>query len=270
MHLGFVHTCTMRCSQDCCPTGRLTCGTRSGTSDDAVSSLSSAGRPDGAGAAPGGDGRSRARRRRPAWVCAGNAVAPQSGGRLGDAGARRPDPRTGPTSASTACTVGRPRGAGRARRRCRTHAVRRPGALREGHRRQPQPRVLLVAPLSGHFATLLRGTVQTLLPDNDVYITDWHNARDVAAERTAASASTNTSSTSSTSSRRSGPGAHLVAVCQPCADALAAVALMAEDDNPGAAAQHDPDGRARRHAHQPDQGQRAGAPASRSSGSSRT
>ena len=43
----------------------------------------------------------------------------------------------------------------------------------------PQPRVLLVAPLSGHFATLLRATVRTMLPDHDVYITDWHNARDV-------------------------------------------------------------------------------------------
>src|SRR5271168_1952535 len=42
-----------------------------------------------------------------------------------------------------------------------------------------QPRVLLVAPMSGHFATLLRGTAQTLLADHDVYITDWHNARDV-------------------------------------------------------------------------------------------
>ena len=42
-----------------------------------------------------------------------------------------------------------------------------------------QPRVLLVAPLSGHFATLLRDTVRTMLPDHDVYITDWHNCRDV-------------------------------------------------------------------------------------------
>ena len=42
-----------------------------------------------------------------------------------------------------------------------------------------QPRVLVVAPLSGHFATLLRGTVKTMLADHDVYITDWHNARDV-------------------------------------------------------------------------------------------
>jgi poly(3-hydroxybutyrate) depolymerase len=43
-----------------------------------------------------------------------------------------------------------------------------------------QPPVLLVAPLSGHFATLLRETVRTLLQDHDVYITDWHNARDVS------------------------------------------------------------------------------------------
>ena len=41
-----------------------------------------------------------------------------------------------------------------------------------------QPRVLVVAPMSGHFATLLRGTVAVLLPDHDVYITDWKNARD--------------------------------------------------------------------------------------------
>ena len=44
---------------------------------------------------------------------------------------------------------------------------------------QPQPRVLLVAPMSGHFATLLRHTVRTMLPEHDIYITDWHNARDV-------------------------------------------------------------------------------------------
>ena len=42
-----------------------------------------------------------------------------------------------------------------------------------------QPRMLLVAPMSGHFATLLRGTVKTLLQDHDVYITDWHNPREI-------------------------------------------------------------------------------------------
>ena len=44
---------------------------------------------------------------------------------------------------------------------------------------QAQPRVLIIAPLSGHFATLLRATVRTMLAEHDVYITDWHNARDV-------------------------------------------------------------------------------------------
>jgi poly(3-hydroxybutyrate) depolymerase len=94
-----------------------------------------------------------------------------------------------------------------------------------------QPRVLLVAPLSGHFATLLRATVRTMLPEHDVYITDWHNARDVALLH----------------GRFGfddyiahlirfleviGPPAHVVAVCQPCVAALVAAAVMAQDNNP--------------------------------------
>jgi polyhydroxyalkanoate depolymerase len=67
-----------------------------------------------------------------------------------------------------------------------------------------QPRVLLVAPLSGHFATLLRSTVRTLLPEHDVYITDWPT-RATSRSCTGASASTTTSRISSVSSRRSGP-----------------------------------------------------------------
>ena len=55
--------------------------------------------------------------------------------------------------------------------------------------------------------------------------------------------------------RKLGPGAHIVAICQPAVPALAAVALMAQDGSPAQPAQHDPDGRADRHAHQPDQGQ---------------
>ena len=43
----------------------------------------------------------------------------------------------------------------------------------------PQPRVLIVAPMAGHFATLLRHTARTMLADHDVYITDWKSARDV-------------------------------------------------------------------------------------------
>jgi len=91
-----------------------------------------------------------------------------------------------------------------------------------------QPRVLMVAPLSGHFSTLLRATVQTMLPEHDVYITDWHNARDVPL----------------TAGRFGfdeyiehlikfldlmGPGTHVLAVCQPCVAVLAAVAVMAQD-----------------------------------------
>ena len=96
---------------------------------------------------------------------------------------------------------------------------------------EQQPRVLLVAPMSGHFATLLRGTVRTLLRDHDVYITDWKNARDVPLA----------DGTFDLDSfvehlilfmETVGPGGHLVAVCQPTVAALAAVAVMAEDRNP--------------------------------------
>ena len=99
------------------------------------------------------------------------------------------------------------------------------------HAGTAQPRVLMVAPLSGHFATLLRATVRTMLPEHDVFITDWHNARDVPL----------------TAGRFGvdeyvdhlikfievmGPGAHVLAVCQPCVAALAAAAAMAEAGNP--------------------------------------
>ncbi|HEY3696594.1 polyhydroxyalkanoate depolymerase [Phenylobacterium sp.] len=94
-----------------------------------------------------------------------------------------------------------------------------------------QPRVLLVAPLSGHFATLLRGTIQTLLPDNDVYITDWRNARDAPLAAGAFGFDEYVAHVISFLETM-GPGSHLIGVCQPCAHALAAVSLMAEDDNP--------------------------------------
>jgi len=94
-----------------------------------------------------------------------------------------------------------------------------------------QPRVLLVAPMSGHFATLMRDTVRTLLPEHDVFVTDWRNARDVPLYE-----------------GRFGfdeyvahlihfldalqPGAHLIAVCQPCVAALVTSAVMAEGEHP--------------------------------------
>ena len=91
-----------------------------------------------------------------------------------------------------------------------------------------QPRILLVAPLSGHFATLLRGTVQTLLPENDVYITDWHNARDVSLSHGEFGLDQYVEHLIRFLEVM-GPGAHVVAVCQPCVAALVAVAMMAED-----------------------------------------
>src|SRR6516162_7224037 len=66
-----------------------------------------------------------------------------------------------------------------------------------------QPRILLVAPMSGHFATLLRGTAQTLLVDHVISFL-----------------------------QVMGPGAHVVGVCQPCVPVLAAAAIMAEDSDP--------------------------------------
>jgi poly(3-hydroxybutyrate) depolymerase len=95
----------------------------------------------------------------------------------------------------------------------------------------PQPPVLLVAPMSGHFSTLLRATVRTMLPEHDVYLTDWHNARDVPVSAGAFGLDGYTEHLIDFL-RVIGPGAHLVAVCQPCVQALAAAALMAEDDDP--------------------------------------
>jgi poly(3-hydroxybutyrate) depolymerase len=95
----------------------------------------------------------------------------------------------------------------------------------------PGPRVLLVAPLSGHFATLLRETARTLLADHDVYITDWHNARDVALSNGEFELD-NYADYLIKFLEVLGPGTHMIAVCQPCVAALAATAIMAEDDNP--------------------------------------
>ncbi|PIL22119.1 poly(3-hydroxybutyrate) depolymerase [Puniceibacterium antarcticum] len=95
----------------------------------------------------------------------------------------------------------------------------------------PQPRVLVCAPLSGHFATLLVGTVKTLLRDHDVYITDWKNARDVPRDAGVFGVDEYVGYIIRFL-EEIGPGAHLLAVCQPCVQALAAVAVMSEQNNP--------------------------------------
>jgi poly(3-hydroxybutyrate) depolymerase len=93
-----------------------------------------------------------------------------------------------------------------------------------------QPKVLLVAPLSGHFATLLRATVRTMLPEHDVFITDWHNARDVAPAHGRFGFDDYVAHLIRFL-ETIGPGAHVIAVCQPCVAALVAASAMAQNNN---------------------------------------
>jgi poly(3-hydroxybutyrate) depolymerase len=113
-------------------------------------------------------------------------------------------------------------------------ALRRPfGQLKHFRREGVEggPRLLIVAPMSGHYATLLRGTVERMLPGHDVYITDWRDAKLVPLD----------------SGRfdlddyidylvafleHIGPGAHMLAVCQPSVPCYAAAALMGQDRHP--------------------------------------
>ena len=93
-----------------------------------------------------------------------------------------------------------------------------------------QPKVLVVAPLSGHFATLLRHTIRTLLVDHDVYVTDWTNARDVPLSEGRFGFDDYVDYVVRFL-ERIGPGTHMVAVCQPAVQALAAAALMSQTRN---------------------------------------
>ncbi|HXQ51867.1 MAG TPA: polyhydroxyalkanoate depolymerase [Stellaceae bacterium] len=94
---------------------------------------------------------------------------------------------------------------------------------------EDQPRVLLVAPMSGHFSTLLRGTVERLLTDHDVYITDWINARNVPMLHGRFDLDDHIDLMREFI-RFLAPDVHVIAVCQPSVPVLAAVALMAADD----------------------------------------
>jgi len=96
---------------------------------------------------------------------------------------------------------------------------RRPGAGRH-------PRVMLVAPLSGHHSTLLRGTVEALLPGHDVHITDWHDARLIPASEGPFDLDDYVDQIIGYL-HALGPGTHVIAVCQPSVPVLAATALMA-------------------------------------------
>ena len=96
---------------------------------------------------------------------------------------------------------------------------------------QALPKILVVAPLSGHFATLLRNTVRTLLQDHDVYITDWHNARDVPLSAGNFQFEDYVDYVIQFLEEL-GTGCHVLAVCQPCVQVLIAVSVMAEQGNP--------------------------------------
>jgi len=93
------------------------------------------------------------------------------------------------------------------------------------------PAVLVAAPLSGHYATLLRGTVHTFLADHDVYVTDWVNAREVPIIEGRFDLHDYIDAIIDMLGEI-GRRAHVVAVCQPGPPALAAAALMAENDDP--------------------------------------
>jgi len=96
------------------------------------------------------------------------------------------------------------------------------------------PAVLIVAPMSGHFATLLRGTVEAMLPEHDVYITDWANARDVpisAGQFDLNDFVDYIAGFLSHIHEITGARAHAMAVCQPGPALLSAAAVMAEEDN---------------------------------------
>ena len=97
--------------------------------------------------------------------------------------------------------------------------------------RRPQPKILLVAPMSGHYATLLRGTVEAFLPNHEVYITDWRNARSVPVAEGRFDLDDYIDYVISMLHMMEGD-AHVVAVCQPAVPVLAAVAVMEADDDP--------------------------------------
>lgn len=97
--------------------------------------------------------------------------------------------------------------------------------------RRPQPKLLIVAPMSGHYATLLRGTVEAFLPNHDVYITEWRNARSVPLAEGRFDLDDYIDYLISISHFLGGD-CHMIAVCQPSVPVLAAVALMEADNDP--------------------------------------
>lgn len=93
------------------------------------------------------------------------------------------------------------------------------------------PKLLIVAPMSGHYATLLRGTVERMLPTCEVYITDWRDAKMVPLSEGRFDLDDYIDYVIAFL-EHIGPGAHMLAVCQPAVPCYAAAALMSADKNP--------------------------------------
>ena len=93
------------------------------------------------------------------------------------------------------------------------------------------PKILLIAPLSGHFATLLRGTIKELLPHHDVYVTDWKDAREVPMSEGRFNMDDCMAYIHNFMSLL-GPETHIIAVCQPSSIVLAAISVMASERDP--------------------------------------
>jgi poly(3-hydroxybutyrate) depolymerase len=111
------------------------------------------------------------------------------------------------------------------------HFERDAEALQQARGERTDPSVLIVAPMSGHYATLLRGTVEAFLPEHEVYITDWVDARMVPVVSGRFDLHDYINYIRDMI-RALGPNTHVVAVCQPGPLVLAAIALMAQDDDP--------------------------------------
>jgi poly(3-hydroxybutyrate) depolymerase len=97
------------------------------------------------------------------------------------------------------------------------------------------PRLLIVAPMSGHYATLLRGTVERLLPGHDAYITDWRDAKLVPLSEGSFDLDDYVDyliEFLELIGEKTGERPHMLAVCQPAVPAFAATALMNQDENP--------------------------------------
>lgn len=113
------------------------------------------------------------------------------------------------------------------------HFKRDPEMMKKLHpdHKEEDPKVLIVAPMSGHYATLLRGTVEAMLPEHDVYITDWVDARTVPIFQGRFDLN-DFIDYLIRMLQHLGPNVHIVAVCQPGPGCLAATSIMAEDNDP--------------------------------------